>query len=108
MKRILNRIGNRLLQILFSCSFNDLTNAFKAYRKEKLFDIQPLESEGFDITIEISLGMVQKGFHIKQVAVNWKERSAGASKMKLFKACRLYLARAIELRFKRETFPGML
>ena len=32
VKLVVNRLVNRMIQLLFRCPYNDLTNAFKAYR----------------------------------------------------------------------------
>ena len=51
----MNRIVNRAVQFLFRCPFNDLTNAFKAYRTSVVREFGPLQACHFNLTIELSL-----------------------------------------------------
>jgi hypothetical protein len=43
-KLIANRIVNKCIQVLFRCPYNDLTNAFKAYRREVTSRLETLEA----------------------------------------------------------------
>lgn len=52
-KLIVNRIVNRVIQFLFWCPFNDLTNAFKAYRSHVIDECGPFHASHFNITIEM-------------------------------------------------------
>jgi len=80
IKLILNRIFNKMVQLLFFSNFNDFTNAFKIYRKVKLLKIFPLKSEKFDIFLEIPLKFYIKKNSIDIIPINWTGRKKGISK----------------------------
>ena len=55
-KLFFNRVVNRCIQVMFWTRFNDLTNAFKAYRTAVIRDCGPYRACHFNLTIEMSLG----------------------------------------------------
>jgi nucleoside-diphosphate-sugar epimerase len=75
LKRIINRIVNKCMQWVFWCPFNDLTNAFKAYRTEVIRECGPLHACHFNITIELSLAAVVRKYHIAQIPISWTGRT---------------------------------
>ena len=79
-KWLLNRLGNLALEHLTVIECNDLTNSFKGYRREVLEAVQPLEADGFDITLEIALKAIKKGYRYKTIPVSWYPRKQGISK----------------------------
>jgi dolichol-phosphate mannosyltransferase len=82
-KKIINRIANRFLQILFHIDLNDTTNAFKAYRKVALEGCRPFLSPHFNLTIEIPLKVIIRGYSWTVIPITWKNRRVGESKLKL-------------------------
>jgi dolichol-phosphate mannosyltransferase len=82
-KLILNRIVNFGIRVLFRHGYNDTTNAFKAYRREVIEAIQPLLSHHFNLTVEIPLKAVVRGFSYGIVPISWSNRKAGISKLQL-------------------------
>ncbi|MFN8709224.1 MAG: glycosyltransferase family 2 protein [Planctomyces sp.] len=94
-KLMMNRIVNRLLKILFWTEFNDLTNAFKAYRTEVIRDCGPYLACHFNITIEMSLGALIRDYRITQIPIQWHGRTWGSSKLSLFTMGRRYLSTLI-------------
>jgi dolichol-phosphate mannosyltransferase len=82
-KLVLNRIVNLGLRLLFGHGYNDTTNAFKAYRREVIQNVQPLLSHHFNLTIEIPLKAVVRGHSYAIVPIRWRNRTAGASKLHL-------------------------
>ena len=92
VKLIANRIGNKLIQILFRTPHNDLTNAFKAYRREAIRAISPFYSSHFNITIEMALGLLIRGYRIAAVPVHWQGRTWGVANFKLRELSRRYFA----------------
>lgn len=100
-KLIVNRIINKMLQLIFWTSHNDLTNAFKAYRKEVIKSIFPLYACHFNITIEISLSALIRKYKIATVPINWYGRKWGQSNLKLRAMGRRYLATLIKIWFER-------
>jgi dolichol-phosphate mannosyltransferase len=92
VKLVANRIGNKLIQLLFRTRHNDLTNAFKAYRADAIRSLMPLYASHFNLTIEISLGMLNRGFKVASMPINWYGRTWGSAKFKIRTLGRRYLA----------------
>jgi dolichol-phosphate mannosyltransferase len=82
-KLVLNRIVNTAIRILFAHGYNDTTNAFKAYRREVIDQVQPLLSNHFNLTVEIPLKAIVRGYSFGVVPVSWTNRAHGESKLKL-------------------------
>lgn len=82
-KRILNRIGNTLIRLLFRVHNNDVTNAFKMYRRHVIAGIQPLLSRHFNLTVEMPLKAVVRGYSYATVPNHWTNRKAGISKFNI-------------------------
>ena len=91
-KLIVNRIVNKLMQWMFRCPFNDLTNAFKAYRTEVVRECGPYLSCHFNITIEMSLQALIRKYNIAQIPISWTGRTWGSSNLKIREMGRRYLA----------------
>lgn len=92
VKLIANRIGNKFIQILFKTKYNDLTNAFKAFRTDALRSVMPFYSSHFNLTIEISLALLIRGFRITTIPINWYGRTWGKANFKIRELGRRYLA----------------
>lgn len=82
-KLILNRIVNAGIRLLFQHGYNDTTNAFKAYRREVIDQLQPLLSNHFNLTVELPLKAVVRGYSYAIVPITWTNRRHGESKLKL-------------------------
>ncbi|HYQ77564.1 MAG TPA: glycosyltransferase family 2 protein [Solirubrobacterales bacterium] len=90
-KLIMNRIVNFGIRVLFRHRYNDTTNAFKAYRREVIEAIQPLLSHHFNLTVEIPLKAIVRGFDFEVVPISWTNRKAGVSKLALSEMGSRYL-----------------
>jgi dolichol-phosphate mannosyltransferase len=82
-KLVLNRIANVLIRFLFQHGYNDTTNAFKAYRRYVVDQLQPLLSNHFNLTVELPLKAVVRGYTYAVVPVSWTNRRHGVSKLRL-------------------------
>lgn len=82
-KLVMNRIVNWGIRLLFRHRYNDTTNAFKAYRREVIENVQPLLSHHFNLTVELPLKAVVRGYSYGIVPISWTNRTAGASKLSL-------------------------
>ncbi len=80
VKLVLNRLVNSVIKLLFAHGYNDTTNAFKAYRREVVEHVGPLLSEHFNLTVEMPLKAIIRGYSYAIVPVGWRNRSAGQSK----------------------------
>jgi dolichol-phosphate mannosyltransferase len=82
-KLAINRLANLFIQVLFGLKFNDTTNAFKAYRREVIAGITPLVSHHFNLTVELPLKAIVRGYSYAVIPITWSNRKAGISKLKL-------------------------
>jgi len=83
IKLRLNRLANYFIKVLFRISFNDTTNAFKAYRKEVIEGCQPLIAPHFNATIELPLKAIVRGYSWTSIPITWRNRRTGTSKLQL-------------------------
>lgn len=97
VKLVANRIVNRCIQAMFFCRFNDLTNAFKAYRTEVIRDCGPFRASHFNITIEMSLSALIRKYNIAEIPISWYGRTWGSSKLRLSEMGRRYLATLLKV-----------
>ena len=82
-KLFLNRIANLVIRLLFAHGYNDTTNAFKLYRRQVIEGVQPLFSNHFNLTVEIPLKAVVRGYRFAVVPNSWTNRKTGVSKLKI-------------------------
>jgi len=82
-KLIVNRLANLFIKVLFGLKFNDTTNAFKAYRREVIEGISPLISHHFNLTVEIPLKSIARGYSYTVVPITWTNRKTGISKLRI-------------------------
>jgi len=83
LKLMINRLANFFVKALFAFKLNDTTNAFKAYRKSVIDGCQPLISPHFNITVELPLKAITRGYSWISVPITWRNRRAGKSKLSL-------------------------
>jgi len=83
VKLILNRIANNFIKLLFLTKYNDVTNAFKAYKKELLTEFTPIVSKHFNINAELSLKAISRNYKIKIIPISWVNRKNNISKFLL-------------------------
>lgn len=82
-KLYMNRIVNWGIRVLFRHGYNDTTNAFKAYRREVIDNVSPLLSQHFNLTVELPLKAVVRGYRYGIVPISWTNRKQGVSKLRL-------------------------
>jgi dolichol-phosphate mannosyltransferase len=82
-KLILNRFGNLIIRILFRHGLNDTTNAFKAYRREVIDGCRPFLAPHFNLTVELPLKAIIRGYRYEVVPISWHNRKTGVSKLKI-------------------------
>ena len=83
LKLIVNRVVNFGIRMLFGHRYDDTTNAFKAYRREVIENVQPLVSNHFNLTVELPLKAIIRGHSYAVLPISWTNRSAGRSKLAL-------------------------
>lgn len=82
-KLMLNRIANLFLQVLFRVRHNDITNAFKAYRRTTIDGCRPLISPHFNLTVEIPLKTIVRGYRWTSMPNTYRNRQTGVPKLKI-------------------------
>jgi dolichol-phosphate mannosyltransferase len=101
LKLAVNRVVNRCIQLLFWTRHNDLTNAFKAYRRHVIEECGPYRASHFNITLEMSLGALVRKYSVARMPVSWCGRTWGSSKLKLREMGRRYLSVLLKVFFER-------
>jgi len=82
-KLYINRLANWFIKALFGLRYNDTTNAFKLYRREVIEGIQPILSHHFNLTVELPLKAIVRGFSYSIIPNRWYNRKTGISKLKI-------------------------
>jgi dolichol-phosphate mannosyltransferase len=83
VKLTVNRLANKFLQVLFNVRLNDTTNAFKAYRKTVIDGCRPLIAPHFNLTVEIPLKAIVRGYSWTVIPITWRNRRTGEAKLKI-------------------------
>jgi dolichol-phosphate mannosyltransferase len=83
LKLQINRLANTFLRVLFNINLNDTTNAFKAYRKSVIDGCRPLISPHFNLTVELPLKSIVRGYSWAVIPITWRNRRTGEAKLKI-------------------------
>jgi dolichol-phosphate mannosyltransferase len=83
IKLFMNRLANAFVRLLFRHGLNDTTNAFKAYRKDVIDGIRPILSPHFNITVELPLKAIVRGYNFAVIPITWRNRRHGVAKLKI-------------------------
>ena len=71
--------------------YNDVTNAFKAYKRTVIEGIKPLNAKHFNLSTELALKAITRGYTYAIIPINWYGRKTGTSKMNVRKMTKKYL-----------------
>jgi dolichol-phosphate mannosyltransferase len=82
-KLTINRLANLFIRVLFGIPLNDTTNAFKVYRRQAIDGLRPLLSHHFNLTVELPLKAIVRGYTFSVIPIGWRNRTEGVSKLKL-------------------------
>lgn len=82
-KLLLNRLANLFIRVLFRLRLNDTTNAFKAYRRTVIDGCRPLLSPHFNLTVELPLKAIVRGYTWTVVPITWRNRRSGIAKLRI-------------------------
>jgi len=83
LKLKINRMANFFIRMMFGIRLNDTTNAFKAYRRKVIDGCRPFLSPHFNLTVEIPLKAIVRGYSWKVVPITWRNRRSGVAKLKI-------------------------
>ena len=79
----INRGVNTLIRLMCGVRYNDVTNAFKGYRRCVVDGCRPFVSPHFNLTIEIPLKAITRGYTYEVLPIGWRNRAAGTSSLLL-------------------------
>lgn len=91
IKLVLNRLFNLFIRMLFRIKLNDTTNAFKAYRRSVITGITPILSQHFNLTVELPLKAIVRGYSWTVIPITWRNRRFGVAKLKISEMGSRYL-----------------
>lgn len=83
VKLFVNRLANQLVRVGFNIPLNDTTNAFKAYRRTVIDGCRPFLAPHFNLTVEIPLKAIVRGYSWKVIPISWQNRKHGQAKLKI-------------------------
>jgi dolichol-phosphate mannosyltransferase len=83
VKLVVNRLANFFVRVLFGLRYNDVTNAFKAYRANVVDGCRPLLAAHFNLTVELPLKAIVRGYSYEIVPIGWSQRQHGTSSLRL-------------------------
>jgi dolichol-phosphate mannosyltransferase len=83
VKLIINRLANLFVRLLFGLKYNDITNAFKLYKRETIEGLRPFMAPHFNLTVELPLKTVVRKYSYTWLPNTWINRKSGESKLKI-------------------------
>ena len=83
IKLLINRLANFFIRTVFMMKYNDTTNAFKMYSKTTMDGLKPFLSHHFNITVELPLKSIIRGYSYAVLPNSWTNRTTGVSKLRI-------------------------
>jgi dolichol-phosphate mannosyltransferase len=83
IKLRMNRLANLFIRAMFGIKLNDTTNAFKAYRVAVIEGCRPILSPHFNLTVELPLKTIVRGYSWTVIPITWRNRRTGKAKLEL-------------------------
>ncbi|MBM3256365.1 MAG: glycosyltransferase family 2 protein [Candidatus Moranbacteria bacterium] len=83
LKYFLNRFTNNVIRLLFGIRYNDVTNAFKLYSREAVQGLRPFLSRHFNLTVELPLKAIVRGYSYAVMPNYWINRAERESHLKI-------------------------
>ena len=83
LKLFVNRMANLFIRLMFNIRLNDTTNAFKAYRRTAIEGCRPIMAPHFNLTVELPLKAIVRGYTWTVVPISWRNRKHGVAKLKI-------------------------
>jgi dolichol-phosphate mannosyltransferase len=82
-KLLVNRMANLFIRVMFNITLNDTTNAFKAYRRSVIEGCRPFLSPHFNLTVELPLKAIVRGYTWTVIPISWRNRQHGEAKLQI-------------------------
>ncbi len=83
VKKMINRVANFIIKMVIGIKYDDTTNAFKLYKRETMEGLKPFLSPHFNLTVELPLKTIVRGYSYTVVPNSWTNRKYGESKLKI-------------------------
>ncbi len=83
VKKVVNRIANAIIRMVMAIPYNDATNAFKLYKKSTIEGVKPFLAPHFNLTIELPLKAIIRGYSYTVLPNSWTNRKYGESNLKI-------------------------
>ena len=83
VKLMINRIANFIVSATVGIRYNDTTNAFKLYSRKTIEGLKPFLAPHFNLTLELPLKAIIRGYSYAVVPNSWTNRKTGESKLKI-------------------------
>lgn len=83
LKYFLNRFFNFLIKLAFNLKYDDVTNAFKMYSRQTIQGLKPFLSPHFNLTVELPLKAIVRGYSYAVLPNSWRNRKYGVSNLKI-------------------------
>jgi len=83
-KQQISRLYSRGIRAVSSVPCDDLSNSFRAYRRQ-VWESIPNEASSFDISVEMTVKAAAQGYRVEQVPAVWTNREAGQSHFRMLK-----------------------
>lgn len=82
-KKFINRFANLIVAMVIGMKYTDTTNAFKLYKRSTMDGLKPFLSPHFNLTLELPLKAIVRGYSYTVVPNSWRNRKTGVSKLKI-------------------------
>ena len=76
-------MANTIIRFVMNIKYNDTTNAFKLYKRDTIEGKKLILSPHFNITIELPLKAIIRGYSYTVISNPWTNRKYGESKLKI-------------------------
>ncbi len=90
-KKVLNRLVNNIIRLLFQVRYDDCTNACKLYSRETIKGLKPFLSHHFNLTVELPLKAIVRGYRYTVISNKWRNRQYGTSNLHIHEMGSRYL-----------------
>lgn len=83
LKLVINRMANFIVSTSIGVPYNDMTNAFKLYKRKTIEGLKPFLAPHFNLTLELPLKAIIRGYSYAVLPNSWTNRKFGESKLKI-------------------------
>src|SRR5436305_133320 len=85
LRRLLSRAGSLYARMILGVRIRDLTGGYRCIRREVLerLELTTLRSQGYVFNIELTFRALREGFRVREVPIQFRDRTVGESKISL-------------------------